>query len=122
MLCYRTILLAQTGVCSNGIEEYTTSVIGFINKCIDEDVPTVTIHTYPDQKPLITDNIRIEIKSRAADFKEWDTNPDATRNPIMPSDEPSNKQNVNTGLRLKPTTPALTLVGCVNYYGRQREN
>ena len=34
---------------SNGIEEYTTSVIGFINKCI----PTVT---YPNQKPL---NIRI---------------------------------------------------------------
>ena len=27
---------------SNGIEEYTTSVIGFINKCIDDVVPTVT--------------------------------------------------------------------------------
>jgi hypothetical protein len=33
---------------SNGIEENTTSVIGFINKCI---VPTVT---YPNQKPWIT--------------------------------------------------------------------
>ena len=30
----------------NGIEEYTTSVIGFINKCIDDVVPTVTVHTY----------------------------------------------------------------------------
>jgi hypothetical protein len=30
---------------SNGIEEYTTSVIGFINKCIDDVVPTVTVHS-----------------------------------------------------------------------------
>ena len=36
---------------SDGIEEYTTSVIGFINKCIDDVVPTVTIRTYPNQKP-----------------------------------------------------------------------
>jgi hypothetical protein len=28
---------------SNGIEEYTTSVTGFINKCIDDVVPTVTV-------------------------------------------------------------------------------
>uniref|UniRef100_A0A8C7FW37 DENN domain containing 4B n=1 Tax=Oncorhynchus kisutch TaxID=8019 RepID=A0A8C7FW37_ONCKI len=33
-------------------------------------------------------------------------------NLAMPSDEPSNRQSVNTGLRLNPTTPALTLVGC----------
>ena len=49
MLSYRTVLLAQTGICSSdGIEEYTTSVIGFINKCIDEVVPTVTVRTYPN--------------------------------------------------------------------------
>ena len=29
----------------------------------------------------------------------------------MPSDEPSNKQSVNTGLRSNRTTPALTIVG-----------
>ena len=62
---------------SNGIEEYTTSVIGFINKCIDDVVPKVTARTYPNQKPWITGNIRIELKSRAAAFKEQDTNPDA---------------------------------------------
>ena len=93
---------------SNGIEEYITSVIGFINKCIDDVVPTVTVRTYPNQKPWIIGNIRIELKARAAAFKEWDTNPD----PDTPSNEPSNKQSVNTGLRLNPTTPALTLVGC----------
>ena len=31
---------------SDGIE-YTQSVTGFINKCIDDVVPTVTIRTYP---------------------------------------------------------------------------
>jgi hypothetical protein len=51
---------------SNDIEEYTTSVIGFINKCIDDAVPTVTVRTYPNQKPWITSNIHTELKARAA--------------------------------------------------------
>jgi hypothetical protein len=38
------------------------------NKCID-DVPTVTVHTYPNQKTWITGNISTELKARAADFK-----------------------------------------------------
>ena len=42
---------------SDGIEEYTTSVTGFINKCIEDVVPTVTVRTYPNQKPWITVNI-----------------------------------------------------------------
>ena len=33
---------------SDGIEEYTTSVTGFINKCIEDFVPTVTVRTYPN--------------------------------------------------------------------------
>ena len=61
---------------SNGIEEYTTSVIGFINKCIDDVVPTVTVHTHPNQKPWITGNIRTELNARAATFKERDSNLD----------------------------------------------
>ena len=49
---------------SNDIEEYTTSVFGFINKCIDGVVPTVTLRTYPNQKPWITGHIRIELNIR----------------------------------------------------------
>jgi hypothetical protein len=82
---------------SSGIEEYTTSVTGFINKCFDDVVPTVTVRTYPNQKLWITGNIRTELKGRAATFQEL------TRNPAMPSDEPSNRQSVNTGLRLNRT-------------------
>jgi hypothetical protein len=109
MLRYTTVLLADWNMFRdsfNGIEEYTTSVIDFINKCIDDVIPTVTVRTYHNQKPWITGNIRIELKTRAAAFKERDTNPDA--NPALPSDEQSNKQSVNTGLRLNPTTPVLT--------------
>jgi hypothetical protein len=55
----------------------STSVTGFINKCIDDVVLTVTVHTFPNQKPWITGNIRTKLKARAAAFKERDTNPDA---------------------------------------------
>jgi hypothetical protein len=64
MLSFRTVLLAQTEICSAippiGIEEYTTSVTGFINECFDDVVPTVTISTYPKQKLWITGKICIE--------------------------------------------------------------
>jgi hypothetical protein len=61
---------------SNGIEEYTTSVTRFINKCIDDVVPTMTVRTYPKQKPWTTGNICTELKARSAAFKERDSNPD----------------------------------------------
>ena len=48
---------------SDGIEEYTTSVTGFINKCNDDVIPTVTVRTYPNQKPWITGSIRTELKA-----------------------------------------------------------
>ena len=66
-------------VSSDGIEDYTTSVTGFINRCIDGVVPTVTVYTQPDQKPWITVNILTELKSRAAAFKEQDSNPEADK-------------------------------------------
>ena len=62
---------------SDGIEEYTTSVIAFINKCIDDVVPTVTVRTYPNQKPWITGNNHTEQKARAAVIKERDSNKEA---------------------------------------------
>ena len=61
---------------SNNIEEFTTSVTGFVDKNINDNVPIVTVRTYPNQKPWITGNIRTELRSRAAAFKERNTNPD----------------------------------------------
>ena len=62
---------------SDNIEEFTTLVTGLINKCIDDIFPTVTVRIYPNQKPWITGNIRIELKARAVVLKEWDTILDA---------------------------------------------
>ena len=85
MLRYRTFLLAQTRICSRIPSmalrsippqcippQYTT----FINKCIDNGVPTLTVRTYLNQKPCITGNICTELKARAATFKERDSNPE----------------------------------------------
>ena len=72
MLNYRTVVLSQTWDSSDGIEEYNTSVTGFINKCIEDVVPTVTVRTYPNEKPWITGNICTELKGIAAAFKLWD--------------------------------------------------
>ena len=43
---------------SDGIEEFTTSLTSFVNKCIDEVYHTVTVRTYPNQKQWITGNIQ----------------------------------------------------------------
>ena len=64
---------------SDDIEEYTTLVTGFINKCIDDVVPTVTELTYPNQKPWIIGNISTELKGRAAAFKKRDSNPEGCK-------------------------------------------
>ena len=68
-LSYRTVLLAQTGICfrdsSDGIEEYTTSVNGFINKCNDDVVPTVPVRHTPTRghglKATYALNYRLEL-------------------------------------------------------------
>jgi hypothetical protein len=62
---------------SDDIDKYTTSVTGFINKFIEDVVPTVTVRTYPNQKPWITGNIHTELKDRAATLKVRDSNPEA---------------------------------------------
>jgi hypothetical protein len=74
---------------SNGIEEYTTSVIGFINTCIDDIIPTVTVCTYPNQKSRITGSIHTELKTRAAAFKEQNSNPEVYKKSCCP---PTNHQ------------------------------
>ena len=50
--------------------------LALIKKCIEDVVPTVTVRTYPNQKPWITGNIRTELKGRAAAFKVRDSNPE----------------------------------------------
>ena len=50
--------------------------MGFIIKCIDNVILTVTIRTYPNQKLWITVNIYTGLKARATDYKKWDMDMD----------------------------------------------
>ena len=80
MLNYRTVFLSQTGTISRILPmalRSTSHKTGFINKCIEDVVPTVTVCTYPNQKPWITGNICTELKGRAVAFKVRDSNPGA---------------------------------------------
>ena len=70
---------------SDGIEEYTTSVIGFINKCSYDIVATVTVRAYPNQKPWIPGHICTELKGRAAAVKERDSNLEAYKKSLYAS-------------------------------------
>ena len=55
-------------------------------------------------------NIRTGLKGRAAIFKERGLTRKLTRNPVMLSNEPRNRQSVNTGLKSNRTTHQM-LVG-----------
>ena len=93
---------------ANGIEEYTTSVNGFISKCIENVVPTVIVHTVH----IPTRSHGLQATSAPSKRLDLPLSRSGTliqtllRNPAMPSDERSNRQSVNTGLRSNRTTPA----------------
>jgi hypothetical protein len=80
MLNYRTVLQAQTGICSGILLKALRStphqsLASSISASMTSS--TVTVCTYPNQKPWITGNIRTELKGRAVAFKEWDSKPEA---------------------------------------------
>jgi hypothetical protein len=102
-------------------EEYTTSVTVFINKCIDDVVPTVT-STYSNQKLWITGNIRTELKGRAAAFKEQDSNPEAYKkscNALQRTIKQAKRQ-YRTNIESYYTSSS-NVAGLANYYRLQRE-
>ena len=56
------------------IEAYSDSVTCFIRKCVEDVVPTKTIHVYPNQKPWINSDVRAALSARTSAFKSG--NPD----------------------------------------------
>ena len=52
-----------TVVSTNTIEVYMDTMTEFIRKCIGDVVPTVTIKTYPNQKPWIDGSICAKLES-----------------------------------------------------------
>ena len=53
----------------NNIDEYTDTVTEFIRKCIEVVVvPTVSIKTYPNEKPWINGIIHAKLKAQTTAF------------------------------------------------------
>ena len=79
----------------NNIDIYPDSGSEFIGKCIGNVVHTVTIKTYPNQKPWIDGSILAKLKTCKTAFNHGK----ATRNMaeysrvVIPSAKQSNKQN-----------------------------
>ena len=55
---------------SNNIDEYADSVSEFISKFIGDVVPTLSIKTFPNQKPWIDGSICAKLKARATVFNQ----------------------------------------------------
>jgi hypothetical protein len=60
---------------SMNIEEYTSTVTGFLRKCVDV-VPTITIRTNPNQKPWMNRYVCTMLRARTAAFHVSRTNLD----------------------------------------------
>ena len=101
MLCYMTVLLAQTEICF-GIHPMALRSTLHYRLHLYVHMPTRS-HGLQATSAL-SKNLKL-LLSRSETLIRI-----LIRNPAMPSDEPSNRQSINTGLRLNPTTLALTLV------------
>ncbi|KAK1806262.1 hypothetical protein P4O66_000144 [Electrophorus voltai] len=54
------------------LEEYTASVTGYLGKCIDDVTVSKTITTHPKQKPWMTAEVRMLLRTRDSAFRTGD--------------------------------------------------
>lgn len=54
------------------LEEYASSVTGFISKCVDDVVPTRTITVRPNQRPWLNANVHALLKACDEAFRAGD--------------------------------------------------
>ncbi len=92
-------------VSDDDIEAYSDSVTCFIRKCIEDVVPTKTIHIYPNQKTWINSDVRPALSARTS----APLNPETLtieNKPVTISGDPSKppKDNIKTKLKKNSTT------------------
>jgi hypothetical protein len=96
---------------ANTIDELTTSITGFIRKCIEDVVPTVRVRCFPNQKAWINTEFGAKLQSRATAHRNIADNPDATvppttgistRRPAMTSDSHQTGSNARRICTLMP--------------------
>lgn len=54
------------------INVHTDSILGYIGKCIEDIVPKISIHTYPNQKPWVGPVVRAKLRAHTAAFNSGD--------------------------------------------------
>ena len=119
MLNYRTVLLAQTGICSGilqmaGVQNQSLALSTSASRTSSPRL--LYVHTSTRRHGL---QATFALVSRSGTLTQK-----LIRNPATPIDEPSNRQSVNTGLRLYRTTRlwcSSDVAGLANHYILQRE-
>ncbi|KAI4879938.1 hypothetical protein NFI96_005973 [Prochilodus magdalenae] len=54
------------------LEDYTSAVLGYISKCVEDVTTTKTVTCYPNQKPWLNGEVRSLLKARDAAFRSGD--------------------------------------------------
>ncbi len=91
------------------IEAYSDTVTCFIRKCIDDVVPTKTIHIYPNQKPWINSDVRSALSARTSAFKSVMT---IGNKPVTISGDPSKQPNEHIKTKLKNISTTIIQEAC----------
>ncbi|KAI4891381.1 hypothetical protein NFI96_025937, partial [Prochilodus magdalenae] len=55
------------------LEDYTSAVLGYISKCVEDVTITKTVTCYPNQKPWLNGEVRSLLKARDAAFRSGDS-------------------------------------------------
>ncbi|KAI4897620.1 hypothetical protein NFI96_030292, partial [Prochilodus magdalenae] len=55
------------------LEDYTSAVLGYISKCVEDVTTTKTVTCYPNQKPWLNGEVRSLLKARDAAFRSGDS-------------------------------------------------
>ncbi|KAI3352193.1 hypothetical protein L3Q82_005159 [Scortum barcoo] len=56
------------------LEDYTSAVLGYFNKCTEDITSTRTVTEYPNQKPWLNAEVRSLLKARDAAFRSGEQN------------------------------------------------
>ncbi|GAA6231470.1 uncharacterized protein LOC109141784 [Lates japonicus] len=67
-------IFREAAVCEGEVdlEDYTSAVLGYISKCVEDVTSTRTVTDYPNQKPWLNAEVRSLLKARDAAFRSGD--------------------------------------------------
>ncbi len=73
-LCYRRLLMTSTGTCSRAsssdVSEFTDVAVSFVNTLTEQATETMTVRTFPNQKPWVDRTIRAAVNKRTAAYNK----------------------------------------------------